>query len=33
VTPNGTVAATISNLSPADNVAKALEAVQQVKGR
>ena len=33
VTPNGTVAATISNLSPADNVAKALEAVQQVKSR
>ena len=33
VTPKGTVAATISNLSPADNVAKALEAVQQVKGR
>ncbi len=33
VTPNRTVAATISNLSPADNVAKALEAVQQVKGR
>jgi peroxiredoxin len=33
VTPNGTVAATISNLSPAENVAKALEAVQQVKGR
>ncbi len=33
VKPNGTVAATISNLSPADNVAKALEAVQQVKGR
>ena len=33
VTPNGSVAATISNLSPADNVAKALEAVQQVKGR
>jgi len=33
VTPNGTVAATISNLSPADNVAKTLEAVQQVKGR
>jgi thioredoxin-dependent peroxiredoxin len=33
VTPNGTVAATISNLSPADNVTKALEAVQQVKGR
>ena len=33
VTPSGTVAATISNLSPADNVAKALEAVQQAKGR
>jgi len=33
VTPNGTVAATISNLSPADNVAKALEAVQLAKGR
>ena len=33
VTPNGTVAASISNLSPAENVAKALEAVQQIKGR
>src|SRR5467141_2545822 len=33
VTPNGTVAATISNLSPADNVATALEAVQLAKGR
>jgi peroxiredoxin len=32
VTPNGKVAATIGNVSPADNVAKALEAVQ-LKGR
>jgi peroxiredoxin len=33
VTPDGKVAATVSNLSPADNVAKALEAVQHLKGR
>jgi peroxiredoxin len=33
VTPNGTVAATVSNMSPAENVSKALEAVQQIKGR
>lgn len=33
VTPAGKVAATISNLSPTDNVAKALEAVQHLKGR
>src|SRR3982751_6122562 len=31
VTPNGKVAATIGNLSPAENVAKALETVQQLK--
>ena len=33
VTPTGKVAATIGNMAPADNVAKALEAVQQLKGR
>jgi thioredoxin-dependent peroxiredoxin len=33
VTPTGKVASTISNLSPAENVAKALEAVQQLKAR
>jgi peroxiredoxin len=33
VMPAGKVAATIGNVSPADNVAKALEAVQQLKGR
>ncbi len=33
VTPDGKVAATIGNMSPADNVAKALEAVQQLKAR
>ena len=33
VTPNGKVAATIGNMAPAENVAKALEAVQQLKGR
>lgn len=33
VMPNGKVAATVSNMSPAENVAKALEAVQQLKGR
>ncbi|MGZ6124463.1 MAG: peroxiredoxin [Myxococcales bacterium] len=32
VTPGGKVAATISNLAPAENVAKALEAVQHLKG-
>ena len=31
VTPDGKVAATIGNMSPADNVAKALEAVQHLK--
>jgi len=31
VTPDGKVAATISNVAPTDNVNKALEAVQQVK--
>src|SRR3954467_2799154 len=31
VTPNGKVAATIGNMAPADNVAKALETVQQLK--
>ena len=33
VTQNGKVAATIGNVSPADNVAKALEAVQHLKGK
>ena len=33
VTPDGKVAATVSNMSPAENVAKTLEAVQQIKGR
>src|SRR5438105_1947548 len=33
VTPTGKVAATIGNMAPADNVAKALEAVQQLKGK
>lgn len=33
VTPDGKVAATIGNMSPAENVAKALEAVQQLKGK
>ena len=33
VTPNGKVAATIGNMAPAENVAKALQAVQQLKGR
>jgi peroxiredoxin len=32
VTPDGKVAATIGNVSPQENVAKALEAVQQLKG-
>jgi len=31
VTPDGKVAATIGNVSPTDNVTKALEAVQQIK--
>jgi peroxiredoxin Q/BCP len=31
VTPDGKVAATISNVAPTENVNKALEAVQQVK--
>jgi len=31
VKPDGKIAATISNLSPADNVAKALDAVQSLK--
>jgi len=33
VTQNGKVASTIGNVSPADNVTKALEAVQQLKGK
>jgi thioredoxin-dependent peroxiredoxin len=33
VTQNGKVAATIGNVAPAENVTKALEAVQQLKGR
>ena len=33
VTQNGKVAATIGNVSPADNVTKALEAVQHLKGK
>jgi len=33
VTPTGKVAATIGNVSPADNVTKALESVQQLKTR
>src|SRR6266446_838969 len=33
VTQNGKVAATIGNVSPAENVAKALENVQQLKTR
>jgi thioredoxin-dependent peroxiredoxin len=33
VTPDGKVVATIGNMSPAENVAKALEAVQQLKGK
>ncbi len=32
VTPEGKVAATIGNLAPAENVAKALETVQHLKG-
>ena len=31
VTPDGKVAATIGNMAPADNVAKALETVQSLK--
>ncbi len=31
VTPDGKVAATIGNMSPQDNVAKALQTVQQLK--
>ena len=33
VTPDGKVAATIGNVSPAENVTKSLEAVQQLKAR
>ena len=33
VTPEGKVAATIGNLAPAENVAKALETVQHLKGK
>jgi len=33
VTQNGKVASTVGGVSPADNVAKALEAVQQLKGK
>jgi len=33
VTSNGKIAATIGKMSPTDNVAKALEAVQQLKTR
>jgi peroxiredoxin Q/BCP len=33
VTPSGKVAATIGNVSPADNVAKALDAVQHLKAQ
>src|SRR5437764_14511827 len=33
VARNGKVAATVSNVSPADNVSKSLEAVQHLKGR
>jgi peroxiredoxin len=33
VTPDGKVAATIGNVSPTDNVTKALAAVQQIKGK
>jgi hypothetical protein len=31
VTPDGKVAATIGNMAPAENVAKALETVQSLK--
>jgi len=33
VTPDGKVAATIGSLAPAENVAKALETVQHLKGK
>jgi peroxiredoxin Q/BCP len=33
VTQNGKVASTIGGVTPADNVTKALEAVQQLKGK
>ncbi|HTY51374.1 MAG TPA: peroxiredoxin [Steroidobacteraceae bacterium] len=33
VTPDGKIAATVGGLAPADNVAKALEAVQKLAGR
>jgi peroxiredoxin len=33
VTPDGKVAATIGGLAPAENVDKALEAVEQLKGK
>ena len=33
VTPDGKVAATIGGMTPADNVMKALEAVQQLKAK
>ena len=33
LTPDGKVAATIGNLAPAENVAKALETVQHLKGK
>jgi thioredoxin-dependent peroxiredoxin len=33
VTPDGKVAATIGNMKPAENVLKALEAVQQIAGK
>jgi len=33
VTPDGKVAATVGNVSPADNVAKALDAVQHLKAK
>jgi peroxiredoxin len=33
VTPNGKIAATIGGLKPADNVARSLEAVQQLVGK
>jgi peroxiredoxin Q/BCP len=33
VTSNGKIAATIGNVTPTENVTKALEAVQQLKGK
>ena len=33
VTPDGKIAATVGGLSPADNVAKALEEVQKLSGK